>query len=153
MIKITKASVEDVNKIYNNIKQCADDMAKNGLKHWIPYYSVDNIRKDILNNNVFLVNYEDNNIGNFILISNDNELYISKFAIIPSYENKGIGSKCLRFIEDYAKQNRFKSIKLDVYDKSAGAIIFYQKNGYKIIGEKPTRRFNVKIMQKELKEI
>ena len=58
MIKITKASVEDVNKIYNNIKQCADDMAKNGLKHWIPYYSVDNIRKDILNNNVFLVNYD-----------------------------------------------------------------------------------------------
>ena len=153
MIKITKANMEDANKIYNNIKQCADDMAKKGLEHWIPYYSENSIKEDILNNNVFLVNFEDNNIGNFILIANNNELYISKFAIIPNYENRGIGTKCLKFIEDYAKQNRYELIKLDVYDKSVGAIKFYQKNGYKIIGEKPTRRFKVKIMQKELKEI
>ena len=39
MIKITKANMEDANKIYNNIKQCADDMAKKGLEHWMPYYS------------------------------------------------------------------------------------------------------------------
>ena len=45
----------------------------------------------------------------------------------------------------------FIILELDVYDKSIGAICFYEKNGYKIIGEKPTRRFKVKIMQKELK--
>lgn len=151
MLRFYRVDLESAEQIYDNIKLCADDMAKKGMVHWIPYYSVEKIKEDIEKNIVFMIDFNKVNVGNFILIPNNNILYISKFAIIPEYENKGIGTKSLKFIEKYAKSEGVKILELDVYDKSIGAICFYEKNGYKIIGEKPTRRFKVKIMQKELK--
>lgn len=152
-INIKSAKIEEAELIYNNIKQCADDMANNGLVHWIPYYTIDMIKRDIINNHVFIVELENIVIGNFILtLDEENDsIYLGKLAIIPNYEGQGIGSRCLEFIEKYAKEQNVKYIKLDVYEKSIDAIRFYKKNNYKIIGEKPTRRFIVKIMQKELR--
>lgn len=152
-IEIQKAKIENANLIYNNIKLCADDMAKQGLVHWIPYYELKKIEEDIIKKEVYLVKINNSVVGNFIVTYNENEnvIYLGKLAIAPQYSGKGIGSKCLSYVEEYAKRKNAKSINLDVYEKSVSAIRFYKKNGYKIIGEKPTRRFIVKVMQKELR--
>lgn len=154
-MNIVQAKADEYIFVYNNIKKCADEMAKQGLEHWIPYYSKEKIEEDIKKNKVYLVKVEEKIVGSFILTLDKEKktIYLGKLAIIPEYEGKGIGSKCLRFIEQYVKENDINLIELDVYEKSTNAIKFYEKNGYKIIGEKLTRRFKVKKMIKEIKKI
>ena len=151
-VSIYQAKIGDTESVYNNIKKCADEMASQGLEHWIPYYPKEKIREDIQINKVYLVQLKEMVIGNFILMFDfeERKIQVGKLAIIPEYAGKGIGSECLRFIEQYAKINNLKAIELDVYEKSTKAIKFYEKNGYKIIGDKATRRFRVKKMIKEL---
>lgn len=150
-IKIEKAKIEHTNYIYNNIKSCADDMAKQGMFHWIPYYEKKCIEEDIKSKDVYIVKINNSIVGNFILTVKDEGIYLGKLTILPEYSGKGIGTRCLTFIEKYAQEKAIRLINLDVYEKSIKAINFYKKNGYKIIGEKPTRRFKVKLMQKELR--
>jgi len=161
-MKIIKAEKNNAQDVYNIIKSCADDMAKKGLHHWLPYYKIENIKQNIDNQKVYIVEDEGSKIiATFTLdneipytmkdLNEENSLYLSKLAVLPSYSNKGIGSKCIQFIEKYAKENKYKYIKFDVYNKSEQTIKFYQKNGYEVFGKANTRRFEVLLMQKEVR--
>ena len=145
-----KADKNDVDSIFKVLSLCADDMSTRGLNHWIPYYPKQRIIDDISNKSVYIV--EDNNriIGTFTIIIDSKALYLSKFAIIPDCSGRGVGTKCLTFIENICKKNGISVIKLDVYERSLDAIRFYEKNGFIIFGKKPTRRFVVFEMEKEL---
>jgi predicted GNAT family N-acyltransferase len=47
-------------------------------------------------------------------------------------QGKGLGSDILRFIEQKAKEKKLKKLILDARDH---AVKFYEKNGYKVIGD------------------
>ena len=162
---VRKASIEDTNIIYHNLKLCSENMLKEqGLEHWIPVYSIESIEKDINEKNVFIVEYKEKIIGNFTVYSglNDlwkdnwfyeksiNNIYVSKLCIIPEYSKHGFGKMCMQYIEEFCLNNKYNCICLDVYDKAIHAINFYKKIGYEIIGNASTRRFNVLLMKKDL---
>ena len=99
-IIIRKAKINDSIKIYNNLKLCSEHMYTNlGLEHWIPVYSQESIIEDIKNKDVFLVDYRNKTVGNFILNENKsnlwqdekNAIYLSKLAIVPEFSNRGFG--------------------------------------------------------------
>jgi GNAT superfamily N-acetyltransferase len=56
-----------------------------------------------------------------------------KFAVEPEYQNMGLGSILMNFIEDYAKQNGKKKIILDTSEKAGHLIKYYEKRGYKYV--------------------
>ena len=164
---IRKAEVCDKDIIYNNLKLCSNKMyEEQGLDHWIPVYAVKNIEKDIKEKIVFVIEYNNNIIGNFTLNNSLNDLwkqneyynkidkciYVSKLCIIPEYSRHGLGKKCMEFIEKYAKDNSYKYVCLDVYDKAIHAVKFYKKIEYKVVGEAKTRRFNVLLMKKDIND-
>jgi len=60
-------------------------------------------------------------------------LAIHRFVVHPDYLRRGIGTKLLCFAENFAKANKVKSIRLDVYDKNEPAIKAYEKCGYTYI--------------------
>ena len=47
-------------------------------------------------------------------------------------EGKGIGSKLLEKVEDFAKQSNFKVVSLLTTNDNLNALKFYQKRGYRI---------------------
>ena len=145
-----RATNKDTKAIYEVIRQCADDMASRGLMHWIPYYPEDSIGEDIIEKTVFIVEDDDRVVATFTLTCKNFVVSISKLAVLPQISGKGIGTECLRFIEEYCRRNKIKEITLDVYDQSEKAIHFYNKNGYRKTGEKQTRRFTVFEMKKDL---
>jgi len=162
---IRKATINDKDAIYHNIELCANDMfEKQGLNHWIPVYSIEKIEKDIIEKEVFVLEYQNNIIGNFTMYSGLNELwkdnyfynnskriiYVSKLCIIPEYSKHGLGKMCMKYIENYSKNNQYDCVCLDVYDKAIYAVNFYKKNGYSVLGEAKTRRFNVLLMKKDI---
>lgn len=154
-----EAGKEDAEKIYNNLKLCAENMYnKLGLEHWIPVYSKESIEKDIEAKKVFIVEQNNKVVGNFILTEeknslwkeNKNAIYLSKLAIIPEFSGNGLGKKCMKYIEEYAKRKNYEYVRFDVYEKSENTIAFYKKIGYETVGTAKTRRFTVLLMEKRI---
>ena len=62
-----------------------------------------------------------------------NVLVIYTFVVNPKFLKRGVGKNMLDFIEEYAMDNKIKSIRLDVYEKNIPAISLYEKCHYKFI--------------------
>lgn len=61
------------------------------------------------------------------------EVELKSMAVIPEYQNKGIGKRMMgRFLE----LNSGKNLFLVTHPFNTGAIIFYLRSGFKIVGWK-----------------
>lgn len=58
-------------------------------------------------------------------------------SVLKNYWNKGIGSQLLRTILDFAKDNNFEIIDLQVRSDNLQAIHLYEKFGFRKIGTHP----------------
>jgi GNAT superfamily N-acetyltransferase len=79
----------------------------------------------------------DNNIVGFITTLEAYEigrevgfLWICGLAVQAQYQNKGIGTKLLKHIENYAIEKGISSIILNSGFQRVNAHIFYEHNGY-----------------------
>lgn len=140
----------NISKIFKILRKCGYAMALRGLFHWIPSYSKRRIRKDCQSKVVILVWNDDVNdyTSTFQMYKDGDTLYVRKIATLPKYEGRGIGSNNLKYMENYAKEVGCNKVSLDVYNKSKGAISFYIKNGFEIIGEVKSLRFKSLLMSK-----
>lgn len=153
-ILLTQKNLNLLQECYNILKQCGETMFKeHGLEHWLPPYPLESIQNDCLDKLVFLVfdEIENKYVSTFQgYLSDNHSLYIRKVATIPDYQGKGVGKKNLAFIENLCKKLRINAIELDVYDKSEQAVGFYLANGFVVTGKRPTRRFEVLLMRKDI---
>jgi len=64
------------------------------------------------------------------------KVWLGYFAVHPDYRNKGLGTKCLNFIENVAKERGYKWIIIETYQHPTfePAIKLYKKLGYKEVG-------------------
>ena len=148
-VKINCTDENNITTIYEILKRCGTDMFEHqGLSHWKTPYSIENIKKDCAEKNVFLVYLENNTVATFMLAVDDGGALITKFAVSPEFAGQKIGSRCINFINDWCKKNQINRIHLDVYDKSAVAVKFYERNGFVIYDSAPTRRFRVLLMER-----
>ena len=56
-------------------------------------------------------------------------------AVDQDYRGRGIGSQLLRRIIDYARDNGFESVRLDVIDTNPGARRLYERVGFIAVRE------------------
>lgn len=155
-------------EIYEIIKACGEHMYQEyGLVHWKTPYPIESIKKDSEQKEVYLV--KDTNTGKYVHTfqlefrnrwfenskKHDDEkklkiAFINKFATHPKVSGKGVGKLSMQYIENYCRKNGVSKLCLDVYDKSKHAIQFYINRGFIIVGSKPTKHFNVLLMEKDL---
>lgn len=144
---------EYINEIYKILFSCGMHMLKQGLFHWVKPYSKNAIKHDCETKKVILV--QDKDTGMYtstfqMYVSENNDFYVSKIATNPNVEGKGIGKKNIQYMEAYAKKCGCSKLCLDVYKKSSRAINFYQKCGFKIVGERKARLFSEFVMEKNV---
>ena len=146
-------------EVYSILKICGEDMhKKQSLNHWLKPYPINKIKEDIHSKRVFLVKDNNEYIATFSLDKNSSKffndngpyIYLSKFAVLPNRSGKGIGKKCLEYIDCLIKDEKYKGVRLDVYDKSTHAINFYLKNGFNNLFESKTTNFTVICMEKRV---
>jgi predicted N-acetyltransferase YhbS len=71
-------------------------------------------------------------LGCCMLVKVDNEtLRLRQMAVAPNLHGKGIGASIINFAENLAKDKGYKKIAMHARDSAIG---FYEKFGYKIIG-------------------
>lgn len=165
-IKIIKTSVDEASIVYEILKVTGFDMFKNqGIENWWPPYPLEKIIDDINSDikTVYLVEHDDVFVGTFtISISppvyydpaiwgdNNNAVYPVKLAVLPEYRNSNIGLWCIKQYEKIAKEQSFKYIRIDVYEKNSLVIEMHKRLGYKELGRAATNRFMVCCLEKEI---
>ncbi len=60
----------------------------------------------------------------------DRELLLDGICVAANARGRGVGTKLLRALEAYARQQKFHSMRLDVIDTNAGARRLYEREGY-----------------------
>jgi GNAT superfamily N-acetyltransferase len=108
-------------------------------------YPVEKIKKEILDsNNVHFIAYlNEEPIGYLKLNINANSkgfdpittLELERIYILQNSIQKGIGTQLMQFVKDFSKQLNKKTILLKAMDSANKALTFYQKNGFKIVGD------------------
>lgn len=61
-------------------------------------------------------------------------LQIARFYVAEDSKGQGIGKEMMEFIMDFASNYRFAALILDVWKENPGAIRFYEKMGFAIVG-------------------
>jgi GNAT superfamily N-acetyltransferase len=76
-------------------------------------------------------------VGIFSIVRQPDCLKLNQMFILPEYQNKGIGAACMmRVIEDAAISGL--PVRLRVLKVNKGAVGFFQRLGFKSIGESDT---------------
>ncbi len=68
------------------------------------------------------------------------DLEIKRIYLLSPFQGTGIGKRLMLEALDYAKHHNSRRLLLGVHSRNTNAIAFYQKLGYKIVGE---RKFKV----------
>ncbi|MFE3846677.1 GNAT family N-acetyltransferase [Flavobacterium sp. LB3P45] len=67
--------------------------------------------------------------------------YITNVSVLENYINKGIASQLIKMTKEYAKNNDFTKISLEVHSKNKNAITLYKKQGFEIENKKEEALF------------
>lgn len=76
-------------------------------------------------------------IGYFSIVpkKDTNELFLCKIYLLVEERGKGIGKEAFEKIEEYAVENRFEKISLNVNKNNLYTIEIYKKRGFVIVEE------------------
>ena len=145
MIKIELAEINDLNDIMKMINNCANDLISKNIFQWNEKYpSRDIFLSDIEKKNLFILKNNSGIIGCIALSSekdieyndvkwltkDDKNLYLHRLAVDPKFQKKGIGKLLMDFAEDYARNNKFISVRLDTFSKNERNNRFYKSRKY-----------------------
>ncbi len=68
----------------------------------------------------------------------EDAIYLSDLYLLPSYQNKGIGTQLIRQLQNESRA-KGKPLRLEVLRVNLRAQAFYQRNGFQKTGKKPEK--------------
>ncbi len=147
---IRTATPHDLTEIKSLTEACAVAMQDQGIYQWNEHYpSLDKLKNDIQNEELFVLIDKDEIKGIVVLSSymdeeyipvkwlseNSRNLYIHRLATHPSYWGEGYGQNLMDFAESYAREYNYISIRLDTFSQNRRNQKFYESRGYIKLGD------------------
>ncbi len=147
---IRKAKISELNLIYKLSQDCARAMITQGIRQWNDHYPTkEHFEKDIKAQELYILEKDTKLIGVIVLTEvmdeeyksitwltdNGKNLYIHRLAVHPDYWGQGLAQNLMSFAEEYAKDNNYKSVRLDTLSENKRNLKFYKKRGYTQLGD------------------
>ncbi|AEM70267.1 GCN5-related N-acetyltransferase [Allomuricauda ruestringensis DSM 13258] len=147
---IRRAKISETPDILTITRACAQKMQENGIFQWNEHYpSKEAFIKDIERDELFVI--EENNIvqGTIVistlmddeyrpiqwLTPNGNSTYIHRLSVHPDLQGKGLAQQMMDFAENYSKEKKFVSVRLDTFSQNKRNQGFYEQRGYRKLGD------------------
>lgn len=140
-------------KVNDILFDCGKDMAiKFDLHHWDNSHFKNFLIVAMceLKNTVYLVTDNEKPIATFQTKKIGKTMRFEKLASSPKNSGKGVGSFCMKEIENIAKKSGCEKVCMEVYSSSQHALDFYLHRGYKVCGETKTLKYSEVKMEKVL---
>ncbi len=140
---IRLARLSDLPDLKQMILLVVNDMNHNGILIWNEFYPYEEFEQDIINNELYVMTFQNEIVGVFALLSQINgayafnwshkdksAIYISRLCIHPDYKHQGFASKTLTAIYQLAQNKGIHTIRLSVASINIPAVKLYEKNGF-----------------------
>jgi len=147
---IQKAIPENLIEIMYLLRKCIEDFNENNIYQWNISYP-DDIRliQEIEKGSLYLMinkgvpiatitfdEEQDEVFDNVNWKNNDGKfLVIHRIAVFPTWQHKGVGHKLVKFVEKFALENNYRSVRLDVTSANQRLIELYEKLGFDQTGD------------------
>jgi len=146
---IRKAALEDIDRILEITKACAEYMNIHGIHQWNEHYpSKSQFEADIERNELFAIEMQEAIIGCIVistfmdveylpiqwLTPNAKNVYIHRLAVHPEFQGQTYAQKLMSFAEELARKHNYTSVRLDTFSENKRNQKFYEQRGYKRLG-------------------
>ncbi|MBO6605262.1 GNAT family N-acetyltransferase [Psychroserpens sp.] len=147
---IRKATLQDIDSIIPITKACGQYMISKGIYQWNDYYpNRAAFENDVDRDELYVIEIDGNVIGCIVIstlkddeyldvdwiTTSDNSIYVHRLAIHPKYQGNGLAQQLMDFAEDWARTNKFESIRLDTFSKNERNQKFYELRGYQKLSD------------------
>lgn len=158
-------TLEDLDEICIMIQKAIKEMEFHRIYQWDELYPMRANFEDDIRKSTLYVAFEDREIAAIYVISQEcDEEYnkcvwknsgetayiIHRLCVSPDLQNRGIGQKVLRHIEEQLMEMGNESVRLDVFTENPYALRLYEKNGYEKRGYTDWRKGRFLLMEKKL---
>jgi len=142
---IRAGDISDIDAILNITKLCASHMIQNDIYQWNEKYPDKRSFINDAENKELYVYFKNGKVVACISLcvhidevylpvkwktKNVNNLYIHRLAVHPDFQKKGIGKILMDFAEEYAREKKFISVRLDTFSMNKRNLKFYESRGY-----------------------
>jgi len=166
-MKITfkQIKIKDKNIVLSLFKKTAEKIKKKNIDHWQywinpPQEKVKWVEAGINNNEFFFLDdLNGKNIGMVRILNEDllywgkqteKSKYVHSLVIKEEYNGKGIGIKVLQEIENMAKKENYKYVRLDADSKNLNLCKYYENLNFIKVGIKKSAVSNNNLYEKEI---
>ncbi len=165
MFEFKPANKNDLERIFEVYKCAINEMNKHSIFQWDEIYPDKNILyDDICKNQLYICVYKDEIVSAYVLNRESDEQYkngnwefpnasyrvIHRLCVNPEFQNQGIGTLTVRYIEKTLKENGIETIRLDCFTKNQYAVRMYEKLNYNKIGFANWGKGKFFLMEKKL---
>lgn len=149
-MKIKRAEIDDLNQIMLMYSSCVNGMLLNDIDQWDETYPNKKvIEKDIRAESYFIATKNKEIVGGINIDHLQDEAYLTinwkdsknlflvvhRLAVKYEFWGDKIGKNLMMFAEKIVAEKNLNSIRLDTYSGNPIAINFYEKLGYKRLGD------------------
>ena len=161
----SKATQKQTNEIFSIYSAASSYMDQQGIHQWDEIYpDLPTITEDVSKNQMYIGFIDEKIAVCFVLSEECEEEYKngkwkwpdSKFCVIhrlcvsPDFQNKGIATKTLKYIENLCKTEGYDSIRLDCFTQNPYSRKLYDKAGYSIVGYADWRKGRFELREKKI---
>ncbi|MCM1046563.1 MAG: GNAT family N-acetyltransferase [Candidatus Gastranaerophilales bacterium] len=159
------ATLDDIDPICFLVSEVIEQMEHKGIYQWDSLYPArEDFYKDVNQKTLYVVEDEHKLVAIYVINQEcENEYHkcewynpdetaciIHRLCVAPCFQNKGIGKRILKHIEEQIAARSYTSARLDVYTENPYALKLYKNSGYEERGFADWRKGRFILMEKTL---
>jgi ribosomal protein S18 acetylase RimI-like enzyme len=144
-MNINLVAPSEIDSLMSLIKAAITKMHREGIQQWGDYYPTREIfLADIAAGSLYAARIDGNMAGIIVLNEKQSPEYqditwvdkegkvlaVHRLCVSPAFQGQGLGKKLMLFADDYARKNKYNSIRLDAFAKNPVSVGLYESLGY-----------------------
>lgn len=149
-LQIRAGRPEELDEIMELISRCIEVMQKGGSDQWSDDYPNRRVLEDDLRRGVLFAGELMGELAAIVVLDEHQDeeyetivwretegphLLMHRLAVDPRQQGRGIARRMVGFAEAYARQQGYRSLRLDTYARNAAALKLYRGLGYEQRGQ------------------
>lgn len=159
------AELSDLDEVFQVFEAAIENMISQNILQWDEIYPQrKDLYEDILKKELYIGLLGNEIASVYVLNGECDEQYkngsweypddsyrvVHRLCVSPRFQNRGIGGKTVRHIEEVVRKMGIQSIRLDAFTKNPFSLRMYEKAEYKIVGYADWRKGRFYLMEKGL---
>jgi ribosomal protein S18 acetylase RimI-like enzyme len=164
-MEIRQLTISSYLEILKLFEKAVSAMRSQGIDQWDEHYPNSGTLKNDLKSGTMYAAVDEGNIVGVVTINEEQDpsystikweikrneiLVVHRLCIDPDNQGRGIATRIMHFVEQYARTNKYRSIRLDAFSGNPAANSLYRKLNYSYRGDVYLRKGKFNLYEKEI---